>query len=311
MTTLAEYTLESTDRKNKLHVCKWLPQGGKVRAVLQLSHGIVEHIGRYDDFARFMAEHGFVVVGNSHLGHGKSAAGPEDKGFFAEKSGWGTVVADMHKLFETTQAEYPSLPYFLLGHSMGSFLTQTYLITYQDRLAGCILTGAGQQSQPLLGAAIILSGLMKMFLGPRNKSAGFQKMNFGPYNKRIPDYRTPYDWLSRDAENVDKYVADDDSGFTPTVGLYSDMLRGVRFNGFRKNVARMRKDLPVLIAVGAEDPVGEYGKGPRKIYRLYKDAGVADVTLKFYEGARHEILNETNRQEVYEDILTWINDRIC
>ena len=216
----------------------------------------------------------------------------------------------MRKLYETTHADFPTLPYFMFGHSMGSFLLQTYLITYQDTLAGSVLSGPGQQSQPLLGLGIVIAGLQKMFLGARRKGLKLQKMSFGAYIKRIPGHRTPYDWLSRDPDMVDRYIADEDSGYVPTAGLYADMAGGIRFNGKPKNIARMRKDIPILLVAGTEDPVGEYGKGPAKLIRLFNDAGIKDVTMKFYEGARHEILNETNRREVYEDILDWLNQKI-
>ena len=289
---------------------KWLPDVGAPKAVLQLAHGIAEHMGRYDSFARFMAENGYAVVGNNHLGHGQPAAGGRDRGFFTDRNGWDTAVADMHKLYETTRAEYPALPYFILGHSMGSFMLQTFLISYREQLSGCVLSGSGQQSQPLLGFGIALASLQKRLFGARKQSPGLQRMSFGTYNRRIPGCRTPYDWISRDSAVVDSYIADEDSGYVPTIGLYCDMFGGIGFNGRKRNVARMRRDIPILLASGTEDPVGEYGKGPRKIHRLFKEAGITDVTLKFYDGARHEILNETNREEVYADILAWMNTKI-
>jgi alpha-beta hydrolase superfamily lysophospholipase len=242
MAALTEFTLESTDGKSTLYVCKWLPERGNVRAVLQLSHGIVEHIGRYDEFARFVADGGFVVVGNSHLGHGRSAASERDKGFFAEKRGWDTAVADMHKLYETTHAEYPNLPYFLFGHSMGSMMARTSLINYQEALAGCIISGTGQQSRALLEFGLAVTGAEKLLFGPRIRSKRLQKLGFGSNNKRISDCRTPYDWLSRDPAIVDKYIGDDDSGYIPTAGLFFDMLWGIRFIGIKKNIAKMRKE---------------------------------------------------------------------
>jgi alpha-beta hydrolase superfamily lysophospholipase len=310
MAALTEFTLDSTDGKSRLHVLKWTPEAGSAKAVLQIAHGIVEHIGRYDDFARFMADNGFLVVGNSHLGHGRSAANEQDKGFFTEKRGWNTAVNDMYKLYETTRAEHPDLPYFLLGHSMGSFLTRTLLIDCREALTGCIISGTGQQSRALLELGLAVSSLTKLFFGPRTKSKRLQKLGFGANNKRITERRTPYDWLSRDPVNVDKYIDDDDSGYVPTAGLFYDMLWGIRYIGNRKNIAKMRKELPILMVSGTEDPVGEYCKGVNKVYGLFRDAGINDVTLKFYDGARHEILNETNRQEVYADVLAWTNSKI-
>jgi alpha-beta hydrolase superfamily lysophospholipase len=289
---------------------KWLPDNGEVKAVLQLAHGIVEHIGRYDEFARFMAESGFAVVGNSHLGHGRSAAESCDRGFFAEKTGWFTAVDDMRKLYDTTRLEYPAPPYFLLGHSMGSFMSRTFLIRHPGLLTGCVLSGTGQQSGALVNAGLAVARCEKALFGARKQSPRLNTLSFGAFNKRIPGHRTPYDWLSRDPEMVDKYIADEDSGYVPTAGLFCDMLGGIRFIGQRKNIAKMNRDLPILLVSGSEDPVGEYGKGPRKVFSLFQAAGMADVILKLYDGARHEILNETNRRDVYADILDWISSKL-
>ncbi|SHI10815.1 Lysophospholipase, alpha-beta hydrolase superfamily [Sporobacter termitidis DSM 10068] len=310
MSTLTEFTLDSTDQKSKLHVCRWLPDGGDVKAVLQIAHGIAEHIGRYDEFGRFMADNGFAVVGNSHLGHGRSAGRDEDRGFFADKSGWDAAVDDMHKLFEKTRAEYPGLPYFLLGHSMGSFLTRTMLIKYRDGLSGCIISGTGQQTDALLNLGLALAGIEKRLYGGRKQSPRLNLLCFGAYNRRIKPLRTPCDWLSRDQDIVDKFIADEACGFVPTVGIFSDMLGGIKFVGKKSNVDKMRKDLPVLLISGDQDPVGDYGAGVEKVYRLFKEAGVRDVAMALYKGARHEVLNETNRPEVYADILRWIGDRM-
>jgi alpha-beta hydrolase superfamily lysophospholipase len=310
MSRLDEFYLESTDRRSRLHVQRWLPDDGNVRAVLQISHGIAEHIGRYDTFARFMANQGFAVVGNSHLGHGKSAAKEADQGFFADTGGWDTVVDDMQLLYQTTSVQYPGKPYFLLGHSMGSFLTRTFLIRYPQLLTGCIISGTGQQAGALLNIGLAAAGVERLRYGVRQKSARLNKLGFGAYNRRIPNNRTSHDWLSRDSDIVDKYLADDTCGWVPTVGIFGDMLGGIGFIGSKKNIAKMRKDLPVLMISGREDPVGDYGKGPEKVCKLYREAGLQDVTLKLYDGARHEVLNETNREEVYNDVLQWLKSKM-
>lgn len=310
MSAPTDFTMDSTDGRSRLHASKWMPEDGEPRAVLQLAHGIVEHIGRYDAFARFMASNGFAVVGNSHLGHGKSSSCEDDRGFFCEKNGWFTAVDDMKKLYDTMRREYPSLPYFMLGHSMGSFLARTFLIQYPELLSGCVLTGTGQQAPALIGAGLLVAGCEKAFFGARKKSPLLNTMSFGAFNKHIPQHRTPYDWLSRDPAMVDGYIADEDSGYVPTAGLFSDMLGGIRFIGQKKNIARMRRNIPILLVSGTEDPVGEYGRGPQKVFGLFQKTGIEDVTLRLYDGARHEVLNETNRQEVHDEILTWINVKL-
>lgn len=310
MSLLTESHIGSSDQKSRLHVCQWLPDDGRIKAVLQLSHGIAEHIGRYDTFARFMASSGFAVIGHSHLGHGQSAPDEHDKGFFADSGGWDTAVRDMRLVYDTARARNPELPYFLLGHSMGSFLTRTFLIKYQNLLTGCVISGTGQQAPMVLSGGLAVAGCEKLLHGSRCRSARLNMLSFGAYNRRIPNHRTPCDWLSRDTEIVDKYMADDNCGWVPTIGMFSDMLGGIKFIGKKKNINKMQKDLPILIISGEEDPVGDYGTGPKKVFNMFKEAGLQDLTLKLYKGARHEVLNETNKQEVFTDVLNWINSKI-
>jgi alpha-beta hydrolase superfamily lysophospholipase len=310
MSGLKEFYMESTDEKSRLHAMLWLPDDGTVRAVIQLSHGIAEHIARYDAFARFMADNGFLVAGNSLQGHGLSAAGETGRRVFADKNGWDIAVNDMRALYEKESAEYPGLPYFLLGHSMGSFLARTFIIRFPELLTGCVLSGTGQQPGLLIHVGLAAAGLEKALFGAGCPSVRLNRLSFGAYNRRIPHHRTPHDWLSRDAEIVDLYEADDACGFVPSAGMFSDMLGGIRFIGKKKNIGRMRKSLPVLMISGVEDPVGDYGKGPKKVRDLFEAAGLPDVTLKLYEGARHEVLNELNRREVFQDILRWLQERM-
>lgn len=310
MSCLSEYYLNSTDKKNRLHIMEWLPDDKNVKAVLQIAHGITEHIGRYDTFARFMANNGFAVIGNSHLGHGQSASEEKDLGYFTDTGGWDTAVRDIYLLYERERGKYPEIPYFLLGHSMGSFLTRTFLIKYQNILSGCIISGTGQQTGCLINTGLIMAGIEKKLFGPRKQSARLNLLCFGAYNRRVVRRRTPCDWLTRDGEIVDRFIADDTCGFVPTIGLFSDLLGGIKFVGKRKNISKMQKDLPILFISGDQDPVGDYGKGVTKVLNLFSNAGVTDVTLKMYKGARHEVLNEIIRQEVFNDILEWINSRM-
>ncbi|UOO38183.1 lysophospholipase [Oscillospiraceae bacterium CM] len=306
MSCLSEFNLSSSDGKSRLHIMQWLPDDRNVKAVLQLAHGVTEHIGRYDTFARFMANNGFAVIGNSHLGHGRSAATEEDLGFFTEKGGWDFAVRDLHLVFESARAKFPGLPYFLLGHSMGSFLTRTFLTRYQNILSGCIISGTGQPAAALIHVGLLLSSVQKLLYGARKQSAALNLLCFGAYNRRVNPLRTPCDWLTRDVDLVDRFIADNTCGFVPTVGLFSDLLGGIQFVGRKKNIAHMQKDLPILFVSGDQDPVGDFGFGVRKVQRLFTAAGLDDVTVKMYQGARHEVLNETIRQDVFNDILDWL-----
>ena len=278
--------------------------------MIQIEHGIAEHINRYDDFACFLAENGFVVVGDDHLGHGQTITDPADLGFFADSDGWNYVVKDMDKLRDLMHREYPDLPYIFFGHSMGSFLTRTYLIEHPDKYDAAIISGTGQQGKALVFAGYTAANLMVRKLGARGDGQKLNDMAFGSYCKKIPNPRTPFDWLSRDAANVDKYIEDPLCGFVAKVSLYRDMMSGIRFIGNQKNVDKMNKEAPIYFMSGEEDPVGDYGAGVEKAYKSFCDAGIKDVMIRLYPGGRHEMLNEINRQDVYRDILKWLNDKM-
>lgn len=309
MPQFSDFTFLSGNGATQIHVRRCDPEGAP-RGVVQIAHGIAEYARRYDDFAAFLAGHGFVVVVNDHLGHGESLRGPEDLGFFAEKHGWELAVGDMRKLYERMRQEFPALPYFLFGHSMGSFLTRTYLIKYRDGLAGAILSGTGQQPGLVVKAGRMMSAREVKKNGPRYKSESLNNMAFGSYNKAFEPRRTEHDWLSRDNAQVDKYVADPLCGFIPSAQLLNDMMGGILYIQDPKNLARMNMDLPVYFMSGDMDPVGGAGKGVRQAFESFKKAGVKDATMKLYPGGRHEMLNETNRDEVFQDVLGWIEKQL-
>lgn len=310
MARINEFAFLSSNGIDKIHAVEWLPENGPPRAVLQIAHGIAEHIKRYGDFASFLAEHGFAVVGNDHLGHGQSCKSPECLGFFAETNGWFTAVADMHLLYEAARKKWECLPYFLMGHSMGSFLARTYLTQYTGELSGCILSGTGQQSRALCSLGLAITNMEKARLGKRGRSKLVYNLLFGAYNNHFKPVRTPADWISRDTQMVDDYIKDENCGFIPTLGLVSDMLGGIRYITDEKNLLKMQKDLPVYFFSGEEDPVGSFGKGVKKAYASFRKAGCTNVSCKLYPGGRHEMLNETNREEVYEDVLRWLEKQM-
>lgn len=309
MPAFSDYTFRSCNAKNDIHVRRCTPDGA-VRAVVQIAHGIAEHVERYDDFATYLAENGFLVVANDHLGHGKSFQSEEEKGFFAEHGGWELVVGDMRRLYEQTHQEFPDVPYFLFGHSMGSFLSRTYLIKYPVGLGGAVLCGTGQQSKAMVTGGKLLAQLEVRRHGAKYHSQKLNDIAFGSYNKGYATHRTEFDWLSRDEAHVDKYIADPLCGFLPSAGLFADMMGGIGFIGTQKNVERMKKDLPVFFIAGEKDPVGENGKGVQRAYSSFLKAGMTDVTMKLYHDCRHEILNELNRDEVMKDVLTWLCSKL-
>ena len=308
MITENNYTFRSADGVTPIHVREWVPDCD-INGVVQIAHGINEYIGRYADFARFLASKGFVVVGNDHLGHGESVLSPDCLGFFALDDGWYKVVADMEQLRELTAAKWPEAPYFLFGHSMGSFLTRTYMIRYPGaKLSGVILSGTGQAPAPVVGRFLCDGDMLKN--GPTHRSETISNVAFGSYNKAFEPKRTKYDWLTRDEAVVDAYAKDPLCTFTPTTSLFRDMMYGLSIIGRQRNLAKMNKDLPVYFMSGDKDPVGGDGVQVAKVYSMFIRAGMKDVFYKFYKDGRHEMLNESNRDEVYRDILNWLFKKI-
>lgn len=305
-----EYSFTSSDLKTPIHVHEWVPDCD-INGVIQIAHGVSEYIERYERFARFMAAKGFVVVGNDHLGHGKSVLSEDDRGWFALSDGWMKVVVDMDTLRTQTARKYPGVPYFLFGHSMGSFLTRTYLCRYVDApLTGVILSGTGQNPAAIIMAGALACDAEMLRLGPKGRSETVNKLAFGAYNKEFEPARTPFDWLSRDEAMVDKYVNDPLCGFNCTVTLYRDMMFGLKYISERRNLNKMNKDLPVYLMSGDKDPVGANGLGVVKTYSMFLKAGMKDVKYKLYPDGRHEMLNEINRDEVMRDIADWVFSKI-
>lgn len=306
---LNEFSFKSGNGKNNVYVREWSAEG-KVRGIVQIAHGIAEHIARYDDFAHFLAENGFICVGNDHIGHGRTAMDESELGYFGESGGWQIATSDMRKLTDIEKGKHPDLPYFLLGHSMGSFLARTYIINWRTGLDGVILSGTGQQSAAVIRTGKLMAELVVKKHGAAYRSGFLDKLAFGNYNDGIAHPHTVYDWLSRDEKQVDRYVTDNRCGFIASAGLFRDMMKGLEFIGSPRSLSRMKKDLPVYFFSGDADPVGEMGRGVTRVYRKFIAAGMTDVTLKLYPGGRHEMLNELNRDQVFGDILTWLNSKL-
>ena len=306
MSVNQEFRFPSADGSATLYGRSWSPESGEPIAALQLVHGISEHIGRYDHFARFMADQGFLVCGDDHLGHGNTPERQEDLGYTADDNGWIRMTDNVHALRDRMKAKYPQLPYLLLGHSMGSFLARSYLIRYPGTVDACALLGTGQQPGLVLAAGLAACKLERLRLGKRGRSKLLQNLCFGAYNRQFKPNRTPSDWVSSVEAVVDEYMADPFCPAMPTVTLMHDMLSGIKFNQSKANLAKMDPRTPILFLAGELDPVGNRGKGVRQAYQSFLDAGCTDVTLKLYPKGRHEMLNEFNREEVYQQLLDWM-----
>ena len=292
----------------KIHACRWSPEGAP-KAVVQIIHGIAEFAERYDDFADYLTSLGFLVVAEDHMGHGQSINGGGIRGYF--HGGWFTAVEDSVQLLRDTQAEFPDIPYILFGHSMGSFMARTILCKYpEEKLDAAIICGTGWQPTFALPALLkVVEGICKK-TGETNPSGQLQGMVFGSYNKKVERPRTPYDWLTRDAKIVDAYIEHPLCGFTASCGLLRDMMQGIYFIQQPKNLANMRRYLPVFFIAGGDDPVGAYGKGVRQAAQAFQKSGMINVTTRIYPLCRHEILNEINKQEIYEDVAQWIEKNV-
>lgn len=306
MSVNQDFRFPSADGSTSLYGRSWAPEDGAPVAVVQLVHGISEHIGRYDPFARFLAGHGFFVCGEDHLGHGRTPEKPEDLGYTADRDGWRKMTDNVHALHSRVKARYPGLPYFLLGHSMGSFLARSYLIRYPGTVDACALLGTGQQSALVLAAGLLACDVERARLGRRGRSKLLQSLCFGAYNRQFRPNRTPSDWVCSVEAVVDAYQADPFCQVMPTVTLMRDMLQGIRFNQNRANLSKMDPDTPILFLAGEQDPVGANGNGVRRAYQSFLAAGCTHVELKLYPRDRHEILNEADRAEVYQDLLDWL-----
>lgn len=308
MSAHSEFYFPSSDGKTQIHAEQWLPEG-EIKAVLQISHGVSEYVGRYAPFAEYLTEHGFAVIGGDHLGHGKSVAEGAPRIFFGEQDGWKNVVDDVARLRSIGREKFPGVPYFILGHSMGSFITRTYLIRYPGDVDGAVIMGTGQQGALLTGMGRMVAKRIGKKQGFGTTSKTVNNLAFGGYNKPFEPKRTEFDWLSANPDNVDRYIADPLCGEDATVGLFYEMLGGIRFVGKQENVNKMDTAKPVLFISGADDPVGGT-KGVTAAYKTFKKAGVSDLTLKLYPGLRHEVLNERENAEIYEYILRWLEERI-
>ena len=292
----------------RIHAKIWNCDGAP-KGVIQIVHGIAEHVCRYDDFANFLVDHCYVVVAEDHMGHGESCGKNDVRGFF--HGGWSAAIKDTVKLLEITKSRFGDIPYILFGHSMGSFMVRTILADYTSLgISGCIICGTGWQSSTLLSVAIPVAKAISKFFGEQRPSKILHTMAFGAYNNHIEQRRTPNDWLSRDNKIVDQYEADPNCGFIPTAGLMRDMLCGIQYIQRDSTLKRMDIAMPCYFISGAEDPVGDYGAAVQRAVHAFKNTGMKNVTCKIYPLCRHEILNEINRQEVYEDTLAWIDNLI-
>ncbi|MFH2064175.1 MAG: alpha/beta hydrolase [Pseudomonadota bacterium] len=297
---------------HEIFIHKWISEKSdpNPKGIVQISHGMAEHAARYEAFAGELVDNGYLVYANDHRGHGKTAVSLGHIGFFAENNGWLRVVEDMHEITSMIRKSHPGLPVFMLGHSMGSFLLRTYMFLYGNQINGAIISGTAGSPGILGDIGMMIANLEIKRKGLRGKSPLLHQLSFGGYNKAFKPARTDFDWLSRDQEEVDKYMEDPFCGAVFTAGFYRDLLWGLKTIHRKNNIDRIPKDLPIFIFSGDKDPVGKNGKGVSQVYNSLKKNGIEDIQLSLYKDGRHEMLNETNRHEVYQDVITWLNNHL-
>lgn len=303
-------TFRGSDATSSINARLWTNDATSPKAIVQLVHGMAEHIDRYDEFARHLASCGFIVCGHDHIGHGGSVDDPSQLGHMPMKGGKEILLGDIHTLRCAISKRYPDLPYFIFGHSMGSFATRCYLARHGEGLAGAILCGTGNQAAALSKAGNALCHVIGVFKGSDYRSKLVDSMAAGGFNNSISDPRTELDWLSYNTANVDAYAEDERCGFMFSVGAYAALTSMSAEAVTSACVAAYPKSLPLLYIAGEEDPVGECGKGVRAAAELARKAGVTDVQVKLYPHMRHEILNELDRRIVMNDIETWIKEHL-
>jgi alpha-beta hydrolase superfamily lysophospholipase len=304
------FTFKASD-ETQIFTYRWMPDNASdIKGAVQIAHGMAEHAARYERFAEALTKAGYAVYANDHRGHGKTAGSQEKVGYFADENGWEKVVEDMRTLTGIIKKECPKKPFFLFGHSMGSFLSRHYSMLYASELSGLILSGTGGDPGAIGKVGLFIAKMDAKIHGKKAKSKIMNKLSFGAFNGSFKPNRTDYDWLSRDNAEVDKYISDSWCGAVFTAGFFCDMLGGIGYINKKENIAKIPKNLSIYIFSGAKDPVGGNTKGVSQVYNALKDAGIGDLTLKFYEDGRHEMLNEINREEVFTDVIAWLNKHV-
>jgi alpha-beta hydrolase superfamily lysophospholipase len=310
MMILKNFTFKS-DEGTDIYVYNWRPdEEAQIKGIVQIAHGMAETAARYERFAQALTDNGYMVYIHDHRGHGNTAKTIENLGYLAEKDGFKWLVEDVHKLSEIIKRENPALPLFLFGHSMGSFVTQRYIMLYGKELKGTVLSGSNGKQGPILNIGAFLAKREAKRNGRKTQSSKLDRLSFGSFNNAFKPNRTAFDWLSRDNDEVDKYIKDPFCGTVFTCGFFYDFLSGLKEIEKDENIALVPKDLPIFIFAGDKDPVGKNGKGIIRLFNTYKKFNIKDVTYKLYKDGRHEMLNESNRDEVMSDVINWLNHHI-
>ena len=300
-----EFSFLSSNGTNTIRGIKVYAESARYKGILQISHGMVEHYDRYMDFMEFMAKEGFVVYMHDHLGHKHSVDNMAQLGYFAPQNGYIHVLRDLLHTAQMAKAEFPQLKLYLLGHSMGSFFARVFAQVHGDVIDGVLISGTGGPNKAA-GAALTIIRAMKKLKGDKHRSDFIKKMAFGKYLDKIENPDTHSDWITRDKQIVAQYVRDQFCQYNFTLNGYETLMEIINLCNADSTFAKTPKNLPIFIFSGSMDPVGDYGMGVMQVFESYKKAGCTDVSVKIYDGGRHEMLNEINRRQVYDDVKNWL-----
>ncbi len=303
----SEHSFISSSKTDRIAYYIYTPKEGRARALVQICHGMCEYAERYEHFIDHLCKNGFAVIAHDQLGHGNSAQEQFDLGYFSIDKGWIYLIKDMRRVQLIGRQMFGGIPKFVLGHSMGSLVTRCLLARYSSDSDGAIILGTVGKL-PVIHAGIMLADKEIMLHGVKSRSRKINRLLFGMSNARIPDKRTEFDWISRDEKTVADYCGDKKCNFIFTSSAFRDLFMLELYCNSRSWYGKVRKDLPMLIMSGTDDPVGSYGKGVMDFYRKLDSRGFTDVRVKLWDGCRHELINETNRLEVYSEIISWLND---
>lgn len=302
------FYLPASDGKQTF-VVQWLPAAAeRIKGIVQISHGMAEHCLRYQPLAEFLTQRGYAVYASDHRGHGHSVGSGDSYGHYADQDGWNKVIDDLYRVNQEIHQMHPGVPVTLLAHSMGSFIARGYVFRHADSIQGLILSATGMRYGLIARIARAIARWDARRIGPRTPSKLMAKLSFGSFNLRFLPARTPFDWLSRDPAQVDLYINDRLCGFDCSAQLWVDLFGGImEFETLEKHAQQLPANLPVLGVVGTHDPVSMGGLGIKQVIKRYQQGGLSDATLKLYPKARHELTNETNRQQVFADLGGWLD----
>lgn len=300
---------KSADKKSSIHAVIWMP-AGEIKAIVQISHGMQEYIERYNDFAEYLNAAGILVAGNDHIGHGNTVSDNEELGYLGESDGGKIMVEDLHNFTCYLKKTYPGVSLVLLGHSMGSFVARRYMMNYGNEITSAIIMGTENQPRIMVKTGMGIVSLISKVKDPHYRSDLASKLMFGNYNKIIKNPASKNSWLTSDKNVVERYDNEPRCSFVFTVsGLYQ-IFKTILYVTKRSNIQKIPRNLPILVISGKDDPVGNYGKDVAKVYSELKKAKIDDVSLIIVDNARHEIINEVNKDETYRKLLEWI-ERVC